>query len=172
MVLAFLKAHWRPFAVAAALLVAFGAGRFATPPKVVTKTETVVKVETREVVKTVTVTAAAKVKVIERVVTKEGEVRERIVIREVTKKETEGEHKTDAVASETVKAEKIVTSDAPRLTVSVLVGADLNPAWQPIPGAGPLALGLQVQYRIAGPVTVGVFGLHTGVVGASLGVTF
>lgn len=171
-VLAFLKTHWRKVAAVVALVVAFGAGRFATPPKVVTKVETVVKVETREVVKVVKVMAAARVKVVDRVVTKEGEVREHIVIKEVVKEVAAAERKTEANVSETAKTEKTIASDAPRLTVSLLAGVDLSPAWQPITGAGPLALGLSVQYRIVGPVTVGVFGLHTGVIGASLGVTF
>lgn len=149
-------------------VLCFGAGRFAAP----TKVQTVVKTETVEKVveKKVEVAAKTKVVYVDRVTTKEGEVRERIVEREVEKSRTD----TDRTDGRTVTTEnsKIVVTDAPRLNVSVLAGVDLNPKWQPITGAGPTSFGLAVSYRIAGPFTVGAFGLHTGVFGVSLGATF
>ncbi len=156
-------------AVLAALAGAYGAGRFAAPTKVVTKTEVV----TKEVIKEVK--AETKViyrdRVVDRVITKDGTVTEHIVYKsaEATK---EVDRTSDAKSSDT-KTEKVTITDAPRLTVSVLAGVDLKPAWQPLgPSAGPLALGLSVQYRVAGPIVVGAWGLHTGAFGASLGIQF
>lgn len=149
-------------------VLCFGAGRFAAP----TKVQTVVKTETVEkiVEKKVEVAAKTKVVYVDRVITKEGEVRERIVEREVEKSRTDTDRTNDR--TDTTESSKTVESDAPRLNVSVLAGVDLNPKWQPIEGAGPLSLGLSVNYRIAGPLTVGAWGLHTGVFGISLGATF
>lgn len=155
-----------------ALALAFSAGRFAAPAKIhvaqVIQTVTVEKV----VEKVVTVEAKAVVRYVDRVVTKEGEIREKIVEREVERKKTESDTEHDKAETSEAKTEKLTVNDYPRLTVMVLAGADLNPAWQPIPGAGPLALGVAVNYRIAGPFVVGAFGLHTGVFGIGLGATF
>ncbi len=163
-------------AALAALVGAFAAGRFAAPTKVEIRTQVVEKIVTRDVIKEVVKEVKGKdtVQVVTRVITKEGEVRERIVTREVVK--TVKEAVTDAThegsEDRSISTSKVTLTDAPRLSVSLLAGVDFNPAWQPIPRAGPLALGLSVNYRIAGPFTVGAFGLHTGVVGISLGMTF
>lgn len=59
--MSFLRAHWRAVLVAAAILGALGfgffSGRRTAPAKIVTKTETVEKVVTRDVVKVVEVKA-------------------------------------------------------------------------------------------------------------------
>lgn len=170
----------RNLAIAAAALLAlaaaFGAGRFLTPTKVEIQTQVVEKVVTRDVIHEVVKEVEGKdtVQVVTRTITKEGAVTERIVTREVVKtvKEAATDATHDATADTTTKTDTVRLADAPRFSVALLAGVDFNPAWQPIPGAGPLALGLAINYRFAGPFTVGAFGLHTGVVGVSLGMTF
>jgi hypothetical protein len=154
------------------LALAFSAGRYSLAPKI--ETREVVRTEFKTVEKVITVEVASKDKVvyIDRVITKEGEIREKIVEKTVEKRDTKVEKDTKEEAKIATDTKKTVTTDAPRLSVSILAGVDLNPAWQPIPNAGPLALGIAVQYRIAGPLTVGAFGLHTGVFGVSVGANF
>lgn len=179
-VLAFLKAHWKPIAVLVALVVAFGAGRFAAPTKTITKTEVqtkvVTQVQTVEVEKRVEVAAKAQIVYVDRVITKEGTITEHIVTKTVeTDKKSDVKAETEqaktAVTTDT-KTEKVTITDAPRFTVSVLAGAQLKPSINLIPNAGSFSVGLAFQYRIAGPLQVGVFGLTTGAFGASVGVTF
>lgn len=175
-VLAFLKAHWRPIAVLVALVAAFGAGRFATPTKV-----HVVQVAS---FRTVTVEAKERVvfkdrvvqvdRVVTKVIRPDGTVTE--TISDKSKRETktaDAEKSSSAVAvSSEVKTEKTETHDAPRFTVSLLGGYAFSSGFNLIPGAGGWSLGLQLQYRIVGPLQVGVFGLSTGTAGLSLGLTF
>lgn len=159
-----------------ALVLAFSAGRFSKPSEVIEAhvfhTVTVEKVVEKVVEKRIEV--AAKARVITRTVTVQGEVHEVIVEREVTRAEAEKhvERETDKAIDTSGKTETITKNDAPRLTVMVLAGVDLNPAWQPIPSAGPLALGLAVNYRIAGPLVVGAWGVHTGAFGVGVGAQF
>lgn len=174
--IAFLRAHWRPIAVAVALVAAFGAGRFASPTKV-----HVVQVATYH---------AVTVQGNERVVFKDRIVQvDRVIVRTVAPDGTVTETITDkskresksadaaksvtlAAVDSSVKTEKTETHDAPRFTVSLLGGYQFKSQFNLIPNAGPWALGLQLQYRIAGPLQVGVWGLTTGTVGLNLGLTF
>lgn len=167
-----IKRNWHIVALVAVAVLAFGAGRYATPTKVVTKTETVEHVVEYVVEKVVEVKAKAQVVYVDRVITKEGEVHERIVTKTVEREATKTDREADKEVKTDTKTAKTVISDAPRLTVMVLAGVDLSPAWQPITGAGPLALGVAVSYRIAGPLTVGVWGVHTGAFGVGLGAQF
>lgn len=180
LVLAFLKTHWRPIAAVVALVLAFGAGRFATPTKVITKTEVqtkvVTQVQTVEVEKRVEVAAKAQVVYVDRIIEKDGTIHEHSVTKsEETSKTTDNTaEKTTAKQDATTdtKTEKTVLHDAPRFTVSLLSGVQLKPSINLIPNAGPFTLGLAFQYRIAGPLQVGIFGLTTGAFGVSLGATF
>mgnify|MGYP001596944308 CR=1 FL=1 len=162
-----LARHWRKLALVGVVVLAFLFGKFSTPAKVVTEVQTVT-VE-RVVEKMVEVKAAAKVVYIDRVITKDGEVRERIVEREVTKIERKEDR--EATKEEERKAITIKENHA-TARVSLLVGADFAPAWQPIPNGGPLTVGVHAEFRVMGPVTVGVWGLHTGAVGGSIGLEF
>lgn len=160
--------------VLALLAGAFFAGRFAGPEKVVTKAveKVVTKVEFQDriVEKVVTVTEAAKteqkVVYIDRVVTKEGEVRERIVEKTVeVERKTEA---TDANRTETTEAkedrvvekvvEKTVTARAD-WRVGILAGAQWPTPLVPI--YGPLVLGAYGERRIIGGFSMGLW-LNTG----------
>lgn len=175
-VLGFLKQHWRPLACAVALVLAYGAGRFAGPTKVHVVTVTDYKFTTTAGKERVVF--KDRVVNVDRVITKvtkpDGTVTE--VTTDKSKRETksadaEKSSSSTAVAS-SVKTDKLTVSDAPRLTVMLVVGYSHNPGVQLIPGAGPLALGAVVNYRIAGPLTVGVGALTTGTVFAGVGAQF
>lgn len=179
--LAFIKAHWRKFALVGVVILAFVAGKFASPAKVVTEVqERVVEkvVEKKvEVIKEVEVKAAAKVVYIDRVIERDGTVREHVEEREATKTETTRETERTAEREATKEAErKSVTIQESHATarISLLAGVDLSPAWQPIPNGGILALGIHAEFRpiTALPLTLGVWGLHTGAFGASAGFEF
>lgn len=189
--LSFLKAHWRPIVVVIALVAAYGAGRFGGAKHEEIKAsidlqEHIVYKDRVVEVKTET-KAQDKVQVVyvDRVIEKDGTIREKSETRTETATETKKadvkqETATkDETVHESAKTDKIVSTDAPRFTVSLLVGYQFGghgllegSGFNLIPGVGPLALGVSFQYRIAGPFSVGVFGLTTGAVGAQLALTF
>ncbi len=170
-------------AVAIAMLAgAFTIGRFTAPLKVETReVEKVVEKEViKEVEKIVTVEKAAKVET--RIVW-----RDRIV--EVSGRVTEHEvektgaltvaDKTDIVdksatltrdVERIVEREKIVTV-RPSWRVGILVGASYQAPLLPI--AGPLVMGAEGSFRIAGGLWVGVWTLpQHGAVGGSVSLDF
>lgn len=175
-VLAFCKAHWRPIAVVVALVLAYGAGRFAGPTKVHVVT----------VIDTQVVTVAAKERIVyrnratavDKVTTKvtapDGTVTETITdkTKRVAASSEDEKSSSMTAASSSAKTEKTTTTDAPRLTVMLVAGYTHQPGVQLIPGAGPLAVGAVVNYRVAGPLTVGVGALTTGTVFAGVGAQF
>lgn len=179
----FLKAHWAKFLALALIIAAFAVGRFTVSPVETLKIEEKIVYQDREVIKEVLVEKKVEVKGETRVV-----VRDRYVYPDGTiheheeeKHDTKTDTRTDTEkVKEVIKEVKVIEErivekiiDArPHWRASLLAGADINPAWQPIPGAGPLTLGAHVEYRPAGPFWVGAFALHTGVIGASVGVEF
>lgn len=161
--------------ILAALGLAFLFGKFSNPAKVVTEVQTVTveKVVEKVVEKRVEVAAAARVVYIDRVIEKDGTVKEHIEAREETKTETREEKHAEKEATKEDERKSItVKENHATARVSLLAGVDFAPAWQPIPNAGPLTLGVHVEYRVAGPVNVGAWGLLTGAVGVSVGVEF
>lgn len=164
--------------VSIALLAgAFSIGRFTAP--VVTETRDVERVvyKDRVVEKVVTVQAAAKVvtRVVyrDKVTTPDGTITER-------ETETTGEHEntdttteTDTVAdraSETVTEHTKTVTLRPQWRVSLLTGASLRDPF--IPLAGPLVLGAEVDYRIAGGLSAGLWVNTVGAAGLSLALEF
>lgn len=175
-VLSFLKAHWRPLAVVVALVAAFGAGRFAGPTKVhVVEVATyhAVTVEGKE-----RVVYKDRIVQVDRVVTKttrpDGTVTETIADKSKQETKTDSDEKSATATNvdSSVKNDRVTITDAPRFTVSLLGGYQLDSHVNLIPGAGGWSLGLAFQYRIAGPLQVGAFGLSTGAFGVTLGLTF
>lgn len=160
----------------AALALAFSAGRFAAPAKIhtVTVTQTVVKTEIKTVEVEKRVEAKAQVVYVDRIIYKDGTVHEKTETRIAETSTTDHASKTDEKESTKVaaKTEQIVSNDYPRLTVGLLGGYQFKSQVNLIPQLGPFALGLTVQYRIAGPLQVGAFGLSTGAFGIMLGATF
>jgi hypothetical protein len=154
--------------------LSFFAGRFDAPEKVVEveKEVEVVRVEYKDkiVEKVVTVETAAKTEnrivYVDRVVTKEGEVRERIVTKtvEVEKKTASTDASTDKTSEGTATkvVERLVEKRVevrPDWRVGALIGAQYPPPLVPI--YGPLVVGAFGERRIVGGFSVGVW-LNTG----------
>lgn len=175
-VLAFLKAHWKPLAVVVALVAAFGAGRFATPSKIHVVQVATYHVETVQGKERVVF--KDRVVQVDRVVTKtvlpDGTVTE--VTTDKSKRETKTADASKSVTAtsvdSSVKTEKTILSEHPRFTVSLLGGYQLDSHVNLIPGAGGWAVGAAFQYRVIGPLQVGIWGLSTGAFGLQLGLTF
>jgi hypothetical protein len=135
------------------IALAFGAGFFAKPAKIVT--------QTTEVVKTVTVTQEAKVKVVYRTV---------VTAPDGTKTETESSREdtntnTNA-ASESVKTAKSEVTNDVGLTLSALTLVDSSDI------KGHRDYGIHITKRVLGNVNVGVLATLDKKVGVSLGVEF
>ncbi len=175
----FLKAHWRPVVVCIALLVAVGAGRFLVPTK--TAIMTVQKTVYKDRIVTQTVQSEAKTveHVVYRdhttVVYKDGTVEHRDIVKTenatgdktVTKSSKAVEQTQEAFKSAT----KEVTNAKPQWRVNLLAGVETFNLKAP-QLLGPVALGVQVERRLIGPVWIGAFGLSSGSAGLSVGVEF
>ncbi len=148
---------------------AFSAGRFSAPVKVDVREVEKVVWKDRIVEKVVTRRAKAEERVVyvDRVVSPEGEVRERRLT--TTKADTrelvdlgrasESSGKTEATSSST-------TTLRPDWRVGVLVGASLREPLVPL--AGPLVLGASLERRIVGGVSAGAWVNTVGAAGASV----
>lgn len=179
-VLNFLKKHWLPCTLALTIVGAFFLGKYSRPAHVEVQEHTV----TVEHTNTVTVAAEAKVEWRDRVITRVVTVEKRPDGTEIkTEKTTDADKstlKTDMsstttrVADVSTKHEKItISDDAPRLHLNILVGYSAT-KWDKLPNiAGEhLAIGVQADLRVFGPVTVGAWVLSTGAAGGSVGVVF
>jgi hypothetical protein len=174
--LAFVKAHWRPFALGGAVGLAFLFGRFSAPTRTVEKAVEHVVYRDREV----KVQEAARVEVQERVVFRDRTIIKRangtVVQRDVERTDTgqatatatrQVETRVEYRDREVVKEKRV---DAPKdWAVSLLVGTRV--ALKPL-GLGTVAYGARVERRIIGPVSAGVWGLSDGECGVSVGVSF
>lgn len=126
------------------LLVAFGAGRWLSPEKVVTKTVTV------EVEKTNTKQDSVVIKVTK----PDG------TITETTTTKTE----TETVTNTNNKTESIVQGKKSSLNLSALAGINvINPS-------GGIIFGGHISKPILGPISIGIFGMSDGRAGLSVGI--
>lgn len=155
--------HWRYAAALALAVGAFLAGRFLTPPTIETKVETRVEWRDRIVEREVKVEQAAKERIITRTVERPG--RESIKTVVVEHSVTTGasgwaRDTTSEGKGETVRTD---TPVRPQWRLGVDVGASLREPLVPI--AGPLVLGARAEYRVAGPVWVGVWASTQGAAG-------
>lgn len=159
------------------LACAFSAGRFSAPLKVEEREVERVVYRDRvvEVEKIVEVQAKAETKIVyrDRVVKPDGEVHEREVERTDTREDTsrvaDSKREAEREATRERVVEKVVTL-RPDWRVGVLAGATWRePA---IPLAGPLVLGAQVDRRIIGGLSVGVWFNTVGAAGAALTLEF
>ena len=160
--------------ILAAVVGAFSAGRFSAPMKVETRDVEKVVFKDRIVEKVVTVVAKAEVKTvyIDRVITKEGTVTERIVERTTTKEDTTKKDDTATSHEGTADTSHVsIVTLRPSWRVGILAGGSFQQPLLPI--SGPLVLGVTAEYRIAGGLWVGLWTLpQHGAVGASVGFEF
>lgn len=149
-------------AVVLALLGAFVGGRFSGPREVQTIDFAHVVFQDRivEKVKTVEVKAEAQTKIVyrDRVVTKDGTVTEHTVEKTDTKRDdvtrSTDSKTTDEKSDSTVTHQQTVTLQ-PKWGLGVLLGASYPKPLIPI--AGPLVIGLEVDYRIIGGLSAGLW---------------
>lgn len=146
------------------LFAAFATGRFTTPTKTVTEIKTVTV--TKEVEKKETDWNKVRhKKVIETITIKPDGTK--VVTRTVTDDTSSngGSKETDEKDSTTStdKRTEVVKSES-KTTISGLAGYRL--------GSSEFDLGVAATRPILGPITIGVFGLKSGLVGASIGLTF
>lgn len=151
------------------LALAFSAGRFTAPEQV----REVEKIAWKE--RAAEKKAEAKTKVVDRVVyvdrvvTAQGEVREKRTTRTLTDaRELAEVSKTTESSGSAEKS--TVTTLRPDWRVGVLAGASLREPLVPL--AGPLVIGVEVERRILGGVSAGVWANTSGAAGALVSVEF
>lgn len=160
-----------------ALAAAFSAGRFSAP----------LKVETRDVIKTQT-----QIQYVDRIVTQtvQAKAETRIVYRDVERKPDgtvidhtvtkSGEDTTTTTKATDNKAEDVKASTEqthtqtvtlrPQWAVALQVGAALPKPWLQL--YGPLVIGAEVDYRLVGGLSVGVWINTFGAAGGALKLEF
>lgn len=162
-----------PLLVLACLAAGYSAGHLSAPVETVTQTE--IKVVTRE-------------KVVEKIVDRWHEAKTRIVYTEKTSKpdgsivektSTKEDSVADASRDDSKVTDKSTENEQksskqvvnrPDWRVGVLAGAALQtPAIQI---TGPLVLGVQVERRIVGGISLGIWGVSSGAGGLSLSLEF
>lgn len=164
-------ASW--LAVALLVVAAYSAGRFTAPERVDERTLVRVVTREREVEKRVEVTAKVETRIVyrDRIVQPDGTRVEREVERSGAVTETAAAHEREVVreVEKRVEVERVVTV-RPDWRVSITAGASLRePA---LPLAGPLVLGAQVDRRIAGGFSVGVWASTQGAFGGAASLDF
>lgn len=152
-----------------ALLTSFAVGRYTVPTKVKIETK-VVEVERKTDVKNTTVKKDRKKKIIILETKKpDGESTKTTTITDDTASSNQTAAKQTEDSSKQSDTSKEVTHASDKVTVSALAGYNLfgnNNAIQ------PFNYGLSVTKPVLGPITFGLFGFQSGLVGASLGLTF
>lgn len=156
---------------------AFSAGRFTAPLKTETKEveRVVYKDKLVEVVKTVEVKAKEKTRIVyrDRVVTPDGTVTEREVEKTDTKSGTETRNDGERFETHDGEGTRELVSTVtlrPNWRVGLLAGASLTQPLVTI--AGPLVLGVSVEYRIVGGLSAGLWINTVGAAGLSLSLEF
>ena len=172
----------RATAIAAAVAIllsvgAFVAGRFSAPLKVETRDVERVVFKDRVVEKVVTVERAAKVETRivyrDRVTTRDGTVTEREIERTASKEDAAklvDSSRVEVRVVEKLVTKTVVTTLRPDWRVAVHAGASLRPPILTI--AGPMVLGVEIDRRIAGGLSAGLWVNTSGAVGAAVSFEF
>lgn len=164
--------RWRWLAFWGVLLVAaFGAGRVSSPAEVERVTEYQIISQTKSRAKVSTKARAATVVYVDRYVSPEGAVSEKIERREVETKTMDTDRLDESRTDTAFKSKEIVKSQ-PSWSVGVLAGATWKePALRL--GDTPLVVGATVDFRIPKTSTwVGAWGTTQGAGGLALKVEF
>lgn len=147
--------------VVVALATAFAVGRYTVPEKVRIETK-IVEVEKKTTDKEKDKNEHKKTTIV--VVTKPDGTRESTTTITDDTNTNSKTHSTDDKSTTTEKTKEI-TAGTQKTTVLGLVGMNLTKAALP-------DYGLSVSKPILGPVSVGVFGFKSGIVGAGVGLSF
>lgn len=131
------------------LAIGYGAGRYIQPAKIVTKTETVTKTNTvvQDHIHTVTKT-----------ITLPGGKQETITT-------TDNNSVENQTTKSDTKSSTVVTNSKPQWKVQALAGIDGNHLSVPV-------YGVDVERRIIGPISAGLYGNNNKEIGLSLSLEF
>lgn len=142
--------------VVISLAVSFAVGRFLTPVKTVVETKIVEVTKTDKKVdkETHTKTTIVETKHPDGTVTKTTTI----------SKDTDLKKDTTTTSSESSDTTKTVQRDSGFLLVSALGGVNVT--------NGVPSFGASINKNLLGPVSVGLWGLNNGIVGASVGLKF
>lgn len=160
--------------ISSVLLLGIGAaiGRFEGPAKVVTKTETKVVTQTvvKEVEKKSTENKKNTVTTITETTKPDGTKTRTIVIRNKDDIKVVDNTKVDEKTNTTsdTKSSTVTTYDRGKWSVEALASVS-KPR---LTNLGTVSYGLEVDRKIIGPISVGVFGLTDQTYGATLGISF
>jgi hypothetical protein len=152
--------------IAVALVVAFAAGRWAAPTKVVYHATSVTADKKTESINT----DSNQNKHIETKVTQsDSKDGTKVVVTEITEDDETVRAKTSNTSEETQKTEtrdKTVIYNSPKVTISALAGLSVHDLSVPSP-----VYGASVSKQVLGPISAGIWGLSNGVFGLSIGVS-
>ena len=163
----------RALALVALALAAFSAGRFSAPLEVEERTDVRVVYKDRVVEKRTEAAARVETRIV---------YREKVTTPDGTKTEREIE-KTGAVETVKKEAERIEERQGEK-TIEIVKRVEVRPNWRVavtagatlreplLPLAGPLVLGLEVDRRIVGGLSLGVWVSTQGAAGAAVSLEF
>lgn len=152
--------------VLTSLVTAYAFGRWASPVKVITETKTIEVEKKSSDSKSDTDRNKHKETIVTEVVHPDGtkETTTRTIEDSTTNKKTDTETRDELSQSQSSSKETVYSSS--KVTVSALAGVSLTDF------SRPPVYGGSVSKPVLGPITVGFFGLTSGVVGTSLGLSF
>jgi lipopolysaccharide export LptBFGC system permease protein LptF len=160
-------------AVAIALLIGAGFGRYSLPAKVVTKTETVTveKEVIKNTEKTIKDTNKDRELIIIETIKPDGTkvVEKHYVNRDQIKEDTTKVNVTTDIKKTDEKTSTVVSNGKNDWNLSALVTTSHT---EDDMLKGNVSYGVHVQRRILGPMSIGAFGLTNKTYGISLGVSF
>lgn len=138
-------------------LGAYAFGRWSAPEKVITKT---VEVEKKTDDKKVD-TQDHKITTITETDKPDGTKVKTTIIADAKTTQSDDKKTDDTTKTESKEIDRATA----KVTLSLLAGVDFNNPTKP-------QYGISISKPILGPITVGVFGFQTGLVGASVGLTW
>lgn len=144
---------------------AFAAGRYTTPERIEIRKETVtVEVEKKQTTKDQKIEQNKKKTEVE--ITRPDGTKIKKTVTETDKKKDTQIEQTVEREKDTKETETKIVENPRRLTISVIGGPNFTDL------KSPLAFGGHISRPFLGPITLGVWGLNSGVGGLSLGLQF